>query len=597
MGSVVGVLRADDGNDRAAMRMVAAAPHRGGQTACQIIGRCALAISYVKDRQDAWLAVKPGIVVAFTGTLDNARALAERLGVPAATTPESPIPAAVVAAAFRAFGEETPVHLRGAFAAVLTDGSRLWCFRDHLGHRSLFYRHDGRQLFVASEAKQVVAGAEIPKEPDLAGVERIFYGAIDEPTSLGLRGVSRLAQGTMLTGRVEAMQLRRYWDPARLLESARFSEEERQGRFDALMRQAVSRTLTGEDAVSLSGGIDSCAVAAFAAPEHQAVEGRPLGAVTAVYPQFRSVDEHEFAEQVARHLRIPLYTYEPIARPLDGLLEWVRLLDGPVPLTITSMAQNYEHLCRSRELGFRSLLTGHLAEATSHMTSYLIPHLLVHGRLAALGRQLRAQRSAGRSLGWVGRQLASAIVPRPMAAVYMRTRPSYRGAGVPLWLDARRVKQEAAQSIVPARDRWRQEQVEVFTRPDLTIEAYETVQAVSGVTLRMPWADLDLCQFFLSLPAQEKFPDAQRKSLIRRLLRGKVPDAILDRRDKTVFDDVAGGGVDYPALRRWLADPPQHLGGVNYRILSERLNREDLEVEDLKWAYGLAGAHAFLSQW
>ena len=42
---------------------------------------------------------------------------------------------------------------------------------------------------------------------------------------------------------------------------------------------------------------------------------------------------------------------------------------------------------------------------------------------------------------------------------------------------------------------------------------------------------------FLSLPAEAKHPDSNYKGLVRRLLRGRVPDEILDRTQKTVFND------------------------------------------------------------
>jgi len=43
----------------------------------------------------------------------------------------------------------------------VTDGRTLWCSRDHLGFQTSFYRDDPEALVVATEAKQVVAGAGI----------------------------------------------------------------------------------------------------------------------------------------------------------------------------------------------------------------------------------------------------------------------------------------------------------------------------------------------------------------------------------------------------------------------------------------------------
>ena len=40
-------------------------------------------------------------------------------------------------------------------------------------------------------------------------------------------------------------------------------------------------------------------------------------------------------------------------------------------------------------------------------------------------------------------------------------------------------------------------------------------------------------------------PDTRRKTLVKRCLRGRVPDAILDRRDKTVFGEHLLTHADY----------------------------------------------------
>jgi hypothetical protein len=53
----------------------------------------------------------------------------------------------------------------------------------------------------------------------------------------------------------------------------------------------------------------------------------------------------------------------------------------------------------------------------------------------------------------------------------------------------------------------------------------------------------------------------------------------------------------YPELRRWLSNPDYRVPGVDYRMLGERLEREDLELMEYDWAKNLAGIQAFLSLW
>jgi asparagine synthase (glutamine-hydrolysing) len=127
----------------------------------------------------------------------------------------------------------------------------------------------------------------------------------------------------------------------------------------------------------------------------------------------------------------------------------------------------------------------------------------------------------------------------------------------------------------------------------VTMEADELCSALSGVSVRRPFADIDLWEFFLSLRAEDKYPDLRSKTLMRRLLRGRLPDEILDRRKKTFFDDHVMAHVNYEILRRHLASPSYRVAGVNYRELGERIEKRNLGLYDYYWANKLARIHAF----
>ena len=102
-------------------------------------------------------------------------------------------------------------------------------------------------------------------------------------------------------------------------------------------------------------------------------------------------------------------------------------------------------------------------------------------------------------------------------------------------------------------------------------------------------------EFFLSLPTQIKFPNAERKSIVRAAARGRVPDLILDRQDKTGFTEDVMGRVDYEEIRRWIFDTDFHLKGIDYPALAERLEQRDANYQELIALNRLASIHAFVS--
>jgi asparagine synthase (glutamine-hydrolysing) len=181
MGAFAAILNDDHAADPAVIeRMLASAPHRGSRVDRLAVGRSALGIVNAPEvPADASLAERDGLAAAFSGRLDNLEDLAKRFleqdSVQAGSTP-----AELILAIFRTLGDGTPSVLRGVFGGAITDGTRLWAFRDHMAFGGLYYRQEPRSIYVASEAKQVVAGSGINAEPDLDAVERYFYADVDD---------------------------------------------------------------------------------------------------------------------------------------------------------------------------------------------------------------------------------------------------------------------------------------------------------------------------------------------------------------------------------------------------------------------------------
>jgi asparagine synthase (glutamine-hydrolysing) len=579
-------------------RALRAAPHRGEEVAVRTAGAVALGVVNEQGFADAWVAERDGAAVVLQGALDNKAELdadLERAGRPV----EDGGPAGTVLTAFAAWGDEAPARLRGMFAGAWTDGIALRVFRDHLGLAPLHHRANGDGFVVATEAKQVAAGAGIPREPDVASVEAMFFGRFDSRHTM-LKGVARFPRASTVSVEPGAAPVtRRYWDPASLLETARLTLPEAQEALAEQVERAVRRTVTGLDAVSLSGGIDSPTIAAFAAPRHLELTGRALPALSSVYPDLPAVDETRWIELVVEHLGLELHTYRPSSRPLDDLAHWVDVLDGPVDtMSIPELAENYR---LARELGARNVLSGEMAEWVFTFGQHLIGHLVLHGRVGASVAWVRDQRARGASWRRIARRAGPSLVSPRAGLAWLRLRGRTQAfRHLPHWVDpgAAGGPAERPDFVRPARRRWLEHQLDPLVGVgSYSFDADALCAAYHGVHVRRPLADVDLWEFVLTLPAEIKFPNALPKSLLRESVRGRLPDAILDRQDKTFFDDFALRTADYEGLRRWILDADVRLAGVDYAVLAQRLEARDMSVVELLWAYDLARAHAFLGLW
>lgn len=573
-------------------RALAAAPHRGAVTEMILLGSTALGISRHDSEQRGGVALDGQLAAAVAGTISNCEELLAELRI-AGAAPDSSNPAAIVLAAYRALGDMAAHRLRGEYAVVISDGSHLRCFRDHLGFGTLFMRDEPGAFFAASEAKQVAAAANRPPTPALDVLEAVFYAEETDATPSFLRGIDRLPKATILVANSDGTSQRRYWHPERMLETARYDYDEIAERFQSLMSRAVARTLVGQDAIALSGGVDSPTVASFAAPIHRERFGGPLLALSMVFPDYPTCDESRYIDSVALHLDMPVHRYQPSkgGQSLAQLGEWARMFDGPWS-GAWAPGMDAERYPRLHAAGTPNLLTGDLAEYEMDFRQHLIPHLLMRGRAGAVLRTLKQQHRRGTPFSGIVKQLAAGLLPGGILRRYRRWRPRFPTAP---WVDRSRVLQGISSDLISPRDRWRRHQLAAFVGPGISMEAHQIFDEAWRVQQRRPWGDVDLWEFFLSLRAEDKFPTAESKGLVRAIMRGRLPDEILDRHDKTLLNEFVLASFDYPSLRRWLSVGDYRMPGVDYQRLHEALDRQDLGIFDYLWAKDLAAVHAFLA--
>ena len=561
--------------------MLGAVPQRGSQIHLAHVGRFVLGLAADERLPDEGsICEDGGWAAVVVGTVDD-------LAEPRAATS----PARAVLETVRSGGPAALNRLRGVFATVVTDGRRVWAARDHVGTETLYYHESPGRLLLVSEPKQLQAVPGVRLEPDLEVVEAIFYGEEYEPRRSVYRGVQRLEMASYLEWSATGSRLSRYWRPEGLFETARLAPAEIAERFDEVMARAVRRTLRGNDAVLLSGGIDSPAVAAYAGSRNGQFAGRTVGAISAVYPNHPSVDERDLIEMLAAEYGLELHTFTPRSLKLDRLPEWVRTFDGPWSAWHPGWAEETYRFAADR--GYSVILTGFVAENLADLSRGLVPHLVATGRARQALAYLADQRARGASRASGLRTLVSTFAPQWAMSLYRRRRPL---AVIPPWMDRKRLAaRDGAQAVAP-RSLWKVAQLGFLSGPHPAMEAYAKLQARCGVRVRHPWSDVDLWEFFLSLRAEAKHPDSRSKALLRNVLRGRVPDVILDR-GKMVFNAYFTDQIDYPSLRRWLVDPPVRLAGIDYAKLAERLAAEDLPMSEYISAKDLATAHAFLAQW
>ena len=211
-------------------------------------------------------------------------------------------------------GADFARRLRGMFAVAVWDARvrRLVLVRDRYGIKPLYYRHHAGELFFASELRALPRG-----ELDLDALEAFLaFNSIPAPYSI-FRDVRKLPAGHTLVWEGGHVQLERYARPGpvaaaqmRLDDEAELIEELRARLRDSVREHLLSDVPVG---VLLSGGVDSAAIAAFAAQE----TAEPLHTFTIGFAE-RSFDERADARRVAE--RYGTNHHELLVRPDPALL-------------------------------------------------------------------------------------------------------------------------------------------------------------------------------------------------------------------------------------------------------------------------------------
>ena len=214
--------------------------------------------------------------------------------------------AELILRAYAAWGEGCLNRLLGDFSFAIWDGRRksLFCARDHMGVKPFYYAL-GEQWLVFSNTLDCVrmqpwASADLN---ELSVGEFLLFGAIQDRAATIFSRIHRLPSAHTLTWHDGRLVVKRYWSPPLDPEVYYKRPEDYVEHFRQLLLVAVKDRLRADRAaISLSGGLDSTSVAAFA----RRAGLQHLRAVTMVYDAVIPDNERHYSGLFAKSLNIPI---------------------------------------------------------------------------------------------------------------------------------------------------------------------------------------------------------------------------------------------------------------------------------------------------
>jgi len=268
------------------------------------LGHVRLAIlDLTSEANQPMVCTTKGNVIVFNGEIYNYKALREelvKLGWLFRTSSDTE----VLLSAYGQWGAECLQRLNGMFAFGVYDAvnKQIYFARDRIGKKPLYYSLWNNELVFGSEIKAILAARpDMPRDMDYRALkEYMDIGYIPGELSI-YKHVHKLepACHAVYDFKTKAFSKHPYWTLSASCQQT-ITEDEAAEELESLIREAVKIRLQSDVPVGvfLSGGLDSCLIAAVAARENP-----DLVAYTAKFPMSR-YDESAVAKRVADSLGI-----------------------------------------------------------------------------------------------------------------------------------------------------------------------------------------------------------------------------------------------------------------------------------------------------
>ncbi|MCC5858728.1 MAG: asparagine synthase (glutamine-hydrolyzing) [Ectothiorhodospiraceae bacterium] len=264
---------------------------------------------------------------------------------------------------YQAHGDDFVHHLNGQFAIALWDARRrrLLLVRDRVGILPLFYTEQRGRLLFASEVKALLPAFDAAPALDPEALDEIMTFWAAQAPRTPFRGVRQLRPGEMLIAEHGGLHTRRYWDwlyPPEGGDYLNGSDDALAGQLRELLEDATRIRLRADVPVGayLSGGLDSSALVGMI----------QAGGITALRTfsigfQDQDLDETGFQQQVIRHVGADHSRVQCRAQDVGAAFpETVFHAESPVLRTAPVPMRLLSGLVRRQ--GFKVVLTGEGAD-------------------------------------------------------------------------------------------------------------------------------------------------------------------------------------------------------------------------------------------
>jgi asparagine synthase (glutamine-hydrolysing) len=571
--------------------------HQGRFVSSQIsLGATRLRILDLDAGDQPFLSPDKDVVVTFNGEIFNHREIRAQLeaeGFRFRTTCDTE----VVLHAFQRWGSTCFSRFRGMFAIAVWVQSeqRLILARDRMGIKPLYYCLKDGEIYYGSELKCIFAHPHVPRRISLQGLNcYLSLNYVPGPYTL-IEGIEKVMPGHVLewqNGRssVRSTVVSASLEPPSSLEDA--GEQ-----LDWLLTQSVGEQLASDVPVGiwLSGGLDSATVLHYAARAYP----RRLRTFSVTF-HGRSFDEGRHAREISRRYAAEHSEFDLSPGPeLADAVEQISYYSdepsadaGALPVWFLAQMSRKDVTVLLSGEGADELFAGYLTYRADRYGSAArrLPAFMRKAALAAAGLLPVSDEKISFEYK-VKRFLQGSLLAPELAHVFWNgTFCEAEKRNLFRYADSKPLAGIVASEQRGSRLRRSLDFDQRYYLPDDILYKVDRISMAHSLEVRPPFLDPRIVDFANSLPDHFKLRGSESKVVLRRLMKGRLPNSTL-RRPKVGFDipihDWFRGALK-PLLLDTLCEDAVSSSKLFRWTAVDRLLREHLERR-VNWGYHLWG--------
>lgn len=463
---------------------------------------------------------------------------------------------------YREFGKEILRKMRGMWAFAIWDAEKkeLFCARDRIGIKPLYFTNQNGRFIFGSEIKSIMQHPAASPELSLAQLPNYLnFGMSGNRESL-FEGIRKVPAGHFLLLKADGeFELERYWSPFEQAEHySTLGGKEVQSEILRILRAAVDDRMMSDVpfGVFLSGGIDSSLNVALM---HELMD-RPIDTYSVGFKELEKYNELGYARKVANlfetnHREILIdsndampiledlvwHEDEPNADPVCMPLWFLSKLTRDSGTTVIQVGEGSDE----QFVGYKWMMFEYNFYRTwwryfNSLPAFVrkLKYNLAKPLFLAMNQELALdylrRGAAGDELYWSGRSIFS---PTHMNGLldkrhrHMKSIPAEYGAELHRQALAFRPKADYLQRI---------EYVELQNRlAELLLMRVDKIGMAHSIEARVPFLDHRLVEFTMSLPPEIKTPGHKiTKYILKEAINGLLPDEIIHRKKQGFWAPV-----------------------------------------------------------